>query len=462
MTVLVVCEHIGWTWHHTAPATAAAVAGGAAVLAAAPWAVRHSWKVLVGTLVAGALLAALDYWVADFEQMTPVWTAPADHPAGARAVGDWLDGGLVVRARSDQVVAYRVATGAVAWRWSPPGTDVVCAMSRETGSGTGLVGYAHQEDPCLTAAAVNLATGTTRWTARLADPQDDTVDLAEGPGRMAVAGDVAVLHDARGWYASGLSDGHTRWRAPSGPGCMPLIAGGGPGVVVTVDRCPHGAPRLTVMTAATGHIRWQAGLPVAGDLDHLAILSTAPVTVWTDEHATRGLHAVLSYGDDGRLRARIPLSQSDMDLRIPLTDLPDIFPVRPAYGAVTVGDTLVTSSEKPGDIHYSRDAHGPVRTAKGRLVAFSLTTGARLWTSPLDDHANGIAADGGGVWALTIDNAVRVDAATGHRTDSYILRDVWQVDQADLWHNLAGYLVIVCEDGTKQILEENAPVRVLH
>ncbi|SFH01808.1 PQQ-like domain-containing protein [Streptomyces mirabilis] len=209
-TVLVVCEYIGWTWHRTAPATAAAVAGGAAVLAAAPRAVRRNWKALVGTLVAGALLASLDYRVADFEQMTPVWTAPADRPADVQAVGDWLHGGLVVRARSDQVVAYRVATGAVAWRWSPPGTDVVCAMSRETGSGTGLVGYAHQDDPCLTAAALDLATGTTRWTARLGDPQDDTVDLAEGPGRMAVAGDVAVLHDARGWYAAGPE----RWAHP--------------------------------------------------------------------------------------------------------------------------------------------------------------------------------------------------------------------------------------------------------
>lgn len=464
MTVLVVCEYVGWTWHRTVPATAAAVAGGAAVLAATPQAVRRNWKALVGTLVAGALLAALDYRLADFEQMTPVWTAPADRPADVQAVGDWLHGGLVMRVRSDQVVAYRVATGAVAWRWSPPGTDVVCAMSRETGSGTGLVGYAHQDDPCLTAAALDLATGTTRWTARLGDPQDDTVDLAEGPGGMAVAGDVAVMHDARGWYAAGLSDGSIRWRGPNGSSCVPLVAGGGPGVVVTADRCPHGAPRLTVMTAATGRVRWQAGLPVTGDLDHLAVLSAAPVTVWADEHATRGLHAVLSYGDDGRLRARVPLSQPDMDLTIPLTELPDMltFSARPAYGAVVVGDTLVTSGEKPGDISYSSNAHGPVRSAKGRLVAFSLASGARLWTSSLDDHANGIAADGGSVWALTVDTAVRVDAATGHRTHSYVLRDVWQVGQADLWHDPAGYLVIVCEDGTEQILEKSAPVRVLH
>ena len=46
--------------------------------------------------------------------------------------------------------------------------------------------------------------------------------------------------------------------------------------------------------------------------------------------------------------------------------------------------------------------------------------------------------------------------------DLYVLRGVWQVDQADLWHAPAGYLVIVCEDGTGRILEKSAPVRVLH
>jgi hypothetical protein len=62
-----------------------------------------------------------------------LWEGGGDGGAGC---GEVLGPGILL-----PVMAYRRDTGAVAWRWPPPGQDSVCAMSRATGAGVGLLAH---------------------------------------------------------------------------------------------------------------------------------------------------------------------------------------------------------------------------------------------------------------------------------------------------------------------------------
>ncbi|MEZ0095426.1 hypothetical protein [Streptacidiphilus sp. EB129] len=137
-------------------------------LLACLWWTLEQPKAGLSAMLAGALLAAGTVLVwgevpPGQRDLAPAWSAATEQPLGTQAVGSWATGDLVVRVRPDRVVAYRAATGTVAWTWTPPGQDVVCAMSRATGQNTGLLGHAAHDRPCGTAVALNLATGAPRW-----------------------------------------------------------------------------------------------------------------------------------------------------------------------------------------------------------------------------------------------------------------------------------------------------------
>ncbi|MFF7989258.1 hypothetical protein ACFZDG_05595 [Kitasatospora xanthocidica] len=396
------------------------------------------------------------------------WRAPLDRPSTTRALGSWTAGDLVVRVRPDQVVAYRSATGTVVWRWTPPGEDSVCAMSRGTGragpgaagsagaapGAVGLIGHSPHDQPCAAVTAVDLADGRSGWTAAVDAPARAGDSAA--PDVVAVAGQQAVLQEKDGWRGVRLADGGAAWRSPVDGGCAPRQVAGGAADVVTVAQCGAAAPVLRSLAAGDGQERSRIALPVAGGLKNLAVVSVAPLTVWVDAEGERGTHAVLSYDRDGRRRATIPVSGDEYDLDVMLGGLHafDEFDARPLFGGVVVGDLFIVPAQKPGDVSISGGSH-PSRSATGRLVAYSLADGGQRWTAGLDDQVTGLVADGTSVWAMTRARIVRVDAATGRKGVELDVNGTASLYPADLSVSGAERFTVVAEDGTR----DEPPVR---
>ncbi|MFE7524962.1 hypothetical protein ACFU7Y_04505 [Kitasatospora sp. NPDC057542] len=427
------------------------------------WALIHP-KAGFPSAAVGALLGLGIFVGFAGDGLNDSWKAPLDRPSTIRAVGSWTSGDLVVRARPDLVVAYRSATGAVAWRWTPPGEDSVCAMSRGTGpDGTGrggavgLIGHSPHGTPCSAVTSLDLADGTEGWTATVDAPARDGDDAT--PDVVAVAGQQALLQERSGWRAVRLADGRDVWRSAADPGCSPLQVAGGPGDAVTVAQCGDAAPVLRSLAPADGREQQRIALPAAGGLKNLAVVSVDPLAVWVDAQAERGTHAVLSYDRTGRQRAAIPVAGDEYDLDVMLGGLHafDEFSARPLFGGVVVGDLFVVPGEKPGDVGISGGRH-PSRTATGRLLAYSLTDGGKRWTAGLDDQVTGLVVDGGSVWAMTRGRVTRVEAATGRQSAVLDVNDTASLYPVDLSVSGSERFTVVAEDGTR----DEPPVRVMN
>ncbi|MER7581524.1 PQQ-binding-like beta-propeller repeat protein [Kitasatospora sp. NPDC097691] len=394
------------------------------------------------------------------EGVDDAWKAPPDRPSTTRALGSWAAGDLVVRVRPDQVVAYRSATGAVVWHWTPPGEDSVCAMSRGVGTGAagqgsvGLIGHSPHDKPCTAVTALDLSDGREGWTTAVDAPARDG-DSAT-PDVVAVAGQQAVLQEKDGWRAVRLTDGAAVWRGTADAGCAPLHVAGGAADVVTVAQCGGAAPVLRSLAAADGREQARIVLPAAGGLKNLAVLSVDPLAVWVDAQGERETHAVLSYDRAGRPRASIPVSGNEYDLDVMLGGLHafDEFDARPLFGGVVVGDLFVVPGERPGDVTIG-SGRNPVRSATGRLVAYSLADGGQRWTAGLDDQVTGLVVDGTSVWAMTRDRITRVDTVTGRRTAEMDVNGTSSLYPVDLSVSGPKRFTVVAEDGTR----DEPPVR---
>ncbi|PJE98345.1 hypothetical protein CUT44_06385 [Streptomyces carminius] len=418
-------------------------------------------RVWTGLLTGGALAAALGT-AAQGDSAARVWAAAPDRPADAAAVGSWQDGKVVVRARPDAVTGYRVTDGTVVWEWTPPGRDTVCAMSRNTSGGTGVLGHAPGDAPCATAAALDLTTGEIRWSARVTAPGGAGGAVAD---LVAVSGGVAVLPERGGWRAVGLADGRERWRAATEPGCVPLLAGTGhrdEGTVAAVADCgPEEPPVLRLLAAADGSAGVRAELPAAGRPRHTAVLATDPLTVWVHEKGVRGTRAVVRYDDTGRPAVTVPVNMPGHEIRVMPGEggtVRTVFAARPVRTALVTGDTLIASGARPDDRRWVEkgNKNGGYRIHEGRLVAYSLTDGRHLWTRELDRRVEGVAVDGDDIWVLSGDRLARVGPAAGTLATDLYLHHLAPLRVADLW--VAGdRYTVVTEDGTGS----RAPVGVL-
>ncbi|MEU9047278.1 MULTISPECIES: PQQ-binding-like beta-propeller repeat protein [unclassified Kitasatospora] len=433
------------------------------------WALIHPRYGLPSAAL-GALLGLGIFVCFAGDGLNDSWAAPLDRPSTTRAVGSWTTGDLVVRVRPDQVVAYRSATGAVVWRWTPPGEDSVCAMSRGIGQGgigqsgagqsavgpggVGLIGHSPHDKPCAAVTALDLADGKEGWTTAVDAPARDG-DSAT-PDVVAVSGQQAVLQEKGGWRAVRLTDGGAVWRTTADAGCTPLQVAGGTADVVTVAQCGAAAPVLRSLAAPDGREQSRIALPASGGLKNLAVVSVEPLAVWVDAQGERGTHAVLSYDRAGRQRASIPVSGDEYDLDVMLGGLHafDEFDARPLFGGVVVGDLFIVPGEKPGDVSISGGKH-PSRSATGRLVAYSLADGGQRWTAALDDQVTGLAVDGTSVWAMTRDRVARVDTATGRQSAELDVNGTASLYPVDLSVSGPERFTVVAEDGTR----DEPPVR---
>ncbi|WP_149180818.1 PQQ-binding-like beta-propeller repeat protein [Streptomyces sp. TRM49041] len=417
-------------------------------------------------VLAGALPVAVLLYAGGGEGARAMWTAAHDRPAGAGAVGSWQTGDTVIRARPDKVTGHRLSDGAVTWEWAPPGRNTVCTMSRGTSGGIGLVGHAPEGGPCATAVALDLTTGTARWSTRYTA---EVSGLLPTRHDLIAAGDgLAVVPTRTGWRALGLPDGEQRWRTSAGPGCTPLLAHldtppgpAGRPVVTLADCGDRRAPVLRTHAPGSGRVLTRTALPAVGPPEHAAVLSARPLTVWLQEHESRGTHAVLSYDDRGRPLARIPAVAPGHEIRVvpSVGELPyRAFPARPARAGVVVGDTLVALGVRPGDDSVNGTGKGASRHTDGRLVAYSLRDGRHLWTAGLDDHLHALATDAdGAVWALSSNRLLQVEPATGLFLHELDVHDLEPDRPVDLWVGGGGRYTVVFDDGTG----DDAPVGVL-
>ncbi|GAA4104685.1 PQQ-binding-like beta-propeller repeat protein [Actinomadura miaoliensis] len=336
---------------------------------------RRSAKQLIAAGSAALLAFALGYWPADRafgalrgRLLQVAWTTPSERPATTRAAGVWSDGPRVVRARFDRLIAYDVEQQASTWVHELPARVELCAMSRSTSGGVGLIGYGPAGTTCTTLAAIDLRTGRTLWTRslgsrRFSASEGREADRIEISARAAVvAGDATVM-------AFAPRTGRPLWRW-SVPGCTPRAVGNGPGGTVVLSGCGARGFTVSVLNPRTGRPLRRTAVTDApeGQVRSAELVSAHPLLVKIGESGERGREVLHTFDETGRPRAAIPFD--DQDGKIELEEHPGDFPLRPVRRFAVHGDTLLLVAE--GDDHRTSDA----------LVAYSPTTGERKWSRP--------------------------------------------------------------------------------
>ncbi|MFI1416543.1 PQQ-binding-like beta-propeller repeat protein [Streptomyces sp. NPDC020731] len=389
-------------------------------------------KAVPGALAAaGVLIALWPGWQAYLWMRGPVldhvWQAGPDRPASVRGVGAWTvgeDGGTVVRARTDALVAYDSGSGDRGWVLRAPVRESVCAMSERIVDGVGLVAFARDEKPCDTVWGVDVRSGRKVWERNISGR---TVLYGRGGGGLLTAdAGVAVASAEHSVHGYGLADGAVRWTAKLVPAagtgsedhveCEPVTASAAGATTTVAVTCGsykgfHSAYLLTLDTA-TGKELSRRELPVESYLSSAAVLSAEPFTLLVREEDERGLAAVLSYGDPGdpkREPVTIPLTADEEDLAVTASD--PVFAARPVFRAMVADGTLIVAAAKPeGD--YPE-----------QVSAYSLDDGRRRWHTDLGTTVVALAPAGRDrvavlgesqrLWTLTTDDGTRVGEEDG-------------------------------------------------
>lgn len=292
----------------------------------------------------------------------------------APTVGAWLPAGpdapRVVRARADGLVAYD-GEGRKGWRLPAAEGAPVCALSRTTAAGTGLVVRGDGRRCGVRVEAVDLAEGRRLWA------REQAPAALGGPAAqaVAVAGTTAVVAEERALVGLDLRGGAERWRVAVPAGCAVRAVDGdadgdgdGDGVrALYVEQCTDSAgaagARLSAVDARTGAPAWQVPLPDTGAGGEAGFVAVRPLAV-------RVTGAVLLFDDDGRRRGSVPDAGPMEDL------LPEPLPV-------VAGGLLVTPVKDGDTVGVS---------------AYSLTDGRRVWHSGFGDGGSvlGLAIGEGG------------------------------------------------------------------
>ncbi|MFB6893371.1 PQQ-binding-like beta-propeller repeat protein [Kitasatospora sp. NPDC056327] len=344
----------------------------AAFLAKGPRTTRVVAAGLCAALALPGSWVALDRTPAGPAVVRPAWSAPADQPAGTRAVAVWQDAGTVVRVRADRFDAYRARSGEQAWTLDAPPRLAVCAASPTPFDGVAAVAYGRSAGPCEQLAAVDLRTGRELW--RREGVRSSVVELA-GPGTV-------VVLDGERLAAFALRDGTPVWTAAPTAGCRFRALAASAARVAAVEYCvPPGTEANAGSTwlrafDPAGGVLWRTDLRAASEPARLDVLAADPPVVHLAESDARGIQAVLSFGAaDGVLRATVPVSSPDYQLSLNRR----LFRFTPVRPAAVAGDLLVAAATRPGE--------GDSRA----VVAHSLADGSRVWARRLEGEVRAVA-----------------------------------------------------------------------
>ncbi|MET9885089.1 PQQ-binding-like beta-propeller repeat protein [Streptomyces sp. NPDC006430] len=308
-----------------------------------------------------------------------------DGPGADKPLGSWAgdpDSGFVIRARADAVTGYN-GEGRHGWGFPAPAGGAVCAMSRGTPSGTGLLTVTSAESTCGNRlVAVDITSGKQRWTK----------DIPKLVGKPSAGGSLVVTATADAVLAHDLATGAELWRSPLPAGAAASEVAAGPDRVLLLARTGKSV-ELVAFDARTGALAWRFPMPVGYEPPR--IVSASPA-------AAVGDGRLLVFDDGGRPR---PESQAPY---VPTAD---------ATAWLVAGDVLYAAV--------------PEREEREVLAAFSLKDGRHLWTRTFDHdwRIRALAADRTGRIAVVTEGAYthlwHLDPHTGKPGgESTVLRDL--------------------------------------
>ncbi|MGW8766164.1 outer membrane protein assembly factor BamB family protein [Streptomyces sp. NPDC055815] len=316
------------------------------------------------------------------------WTVPGVGQKYDEGVGSWGLGSVVAQGRIDGVFAYDGADGHVRWSVPAPTRAALCAMSRDTEEGVGLVAYGRHDKPCADLRAVRASDGKVLWTRTLAGK-----GLAAGT--LAVGGTTAVGVEDGVVRARSTESGEQRWQRAVPKGCEILAVDADGTRTLLVEQCGQGA-KLLALDTRTGAQRWTRELPVESKAT-AAVVSVSPVVLAVDEADNRGTSAFLGFDDKGAPTATVPLNGPEGVLSAP-GEVGDGRAVRP----LVLGDLLVTFAESGSIVPTS-------------VVAYSLKDGRKAWQHASEHQTMALAAEPDGRVAVLAYHAgiTLLDRATG-------------------------------------------------
>lgn len=426
---------------------------------------------LVGRIVAIVTVAVIPlgiwpgqaiYHQAHGTNLNVVWKAPLEPGSQLDGQGGWLLPNAVLRARQDHLVSYDLATGRVMFTYTIPDPQLLCAMSRTTASGVGLLAYGPEGGNCEHVVALDLSSGRELWRKDLSGSQEQTGSAHDF---VSIAGDLAVVRSAavtghgvngrQGLQAFDLRTGAPRWHKELTGTCSYQSVGGADTRVAAVVECvnipslqaPQPAIGYSIQSydQASGHLQWEAPIPSHAISVNVDALSYSPLVVHVRETSTRGSDRVLVIGDDGRTRATIDAggvgAPVSLDLSAHGTGVLQSRPYVVAEGAM-VAVTVPTVSA-------------------GRSVeAFDLNDGHVLWSRSIGRDSLQ-ALTGAGDQALALTEQGLQETVRSYRLKDGAAKQVGHI-QLDL---LTAEVTLYAENGYYAITDDNGatypPVAVL-
>ncbi|OXM63991.1 outer membrane protein assembly factor BamB family protein [Amycolatopsis vastitatis] len=395
---------------------------------------RRRWSAIIAVVgvLAGVWPGALVYDGLRGQFLEVRWSAPLDRPADVMGAGSWVDGDLVVRARTDRLIGY--TTTGTAWTTEVPGRQALCTMSRDVEDGVGLVAWAADGRPCATVVAMDLRTGKSLWQlARTAS--DRPYGPAMAGDELAVASGLAVFTEPTGLRGVGLREHDERWRLDVEPGCTPAGVAASADQVAMLVSCENAGLHVVVVDPASGRERWRAEVPVEPPMASVALLAARPVVVRAVEEGSRTEDVVISFSDEGQVQARIPRSGPDYDMP-PVEQT--YWRARPVRPLVVRDGLLIAPVSAPGEDR---------RTA---VAAFSLKTGTQVWRTAIDGDVVTVESTTGGLVVATdrlyLNELSPTDGAV---TATLPVRGEWWVHDVDL-RKVSDRYAVIASDGTKE------------
>ena len=369
------------------------------------------------------------------------WSLPYDNPPTLVTEGAWLVGASVVRVRTDEVVSYAGATGAVQWTFPVPGQNVVCAVTRTTAGQVGVIGYAAEDAPCDQLTAIDLTTGRKLWSTTVdasdtSDQGDGLTDFVSAAGNtVAVRGDAGVTaYDAR--------TGAQQWTQPAQDNCDDQFVVSDPDTVVAVAACQSGYV-VADLDAATGTPRWQTPVdePIADSSYELAVLSVNPVVIDDSIPGARGIDNIRIFDGQGRQNTTIEatnITTPDGPTSLDTSEYADPgFKPQPLIWTTVSGGTLVAMTKE-------LNGHDD-------LVGYSTTTGRQKWLTALPDDVDALTTRGNQI--VLLDNGqpspllMSVNISTGSLSTLGVLAGQTLDGEAAGLYLAGGKYVVVSQTG---------------
>jgi outer membrane protein assembly factor BamB len=413
----------------------------------APW-------IISGVLVAVLLIAGAGYFVlgAVSKQgddggsgsgnlpsatLKQLWTTSGTND---KLVGVWQTDHDLVRIGSGEVTGYDLASGKQLFTVAAPGPGLVPCSASPTLSPGGVGSIFYSQDgnfSCDDVIGVDANTGKQLWTLH---SKNKVTDAATGS--TFVDGSVVVVaSDSDAVAGVDATTGDTVWSyTPTAKGCEPANTAGMGTIVMVQEHCEGGGAtgkgNYVAVDAATGKHLWQT--PTAPDYGMRAVISTNPVVILaaSSNFSVNGIDLkngseFLAFDASGRQTMSIPADGDQAG-----TNLTTPYP-----NATVVGQTLYADS-KTGN------------SGEG-LSAYSLTTGAKLWTYSAtfghmaqDLWLTGLAPDSSPLVVVDLHSlgtpcpVERLDPATGKPSQQFVLADNVDPDLALLFKASTGNYVI--------------------